>query len=144
MPEDSPPARAADPETRTAVESFYRRGFGAMESGDAEATLRLLADDFVLKGPGLPAVRSREELAAGLRELHRRYAETVEWELEDLRVADGWAVARIAERTTLVARDSGEEIRIEGMHLAVLVRDAEGRWRLECDVSSLDHPVVSP
>lgn len=130
--------------TREEVEEFYRRWFGAMESGDAEATLELLADDFVLKGPGQPAVRHREELAGALRELHRRYAETVEWTLEDLRPADGWAVARVAERTTLVDRDSGETTPVRGLHLGVLVRDADGRWRLQTDVSSLDHPVGTP
>lgn len=129
------------PTDEQAIRDFYARWFGAMESGDIEGFLALLADDFVLKSPGSPPVTDRERLRKGLEQFHTVFSEEVEYSTEDLQVAAAWAWVRITERATLSPKDGGEGRVLSGTHLSILMRQADGSWRLLRDVSSFDHPI---
>lgn len=123
------------------IREFYAQWFGAMEEGDIDRFLGLLDKNFYLKSPGQPPTTNREKLREGLEQFHSTYSETVEWKIEDLKVFDDYAVVRIAESVTLVDRQSSEPTRLEGVHLAVMKKNADGDWRLATDVSSFNHPV---
>ena len=123
------------------IQKFYRRWFGSMEQGKVEQFLNLLDDEFYLKSPGQPPTTSRSDLRADLESFHRAYTESVEWNIEDLRVFEGYAVVRVAESVTLSEKGGDTTTRLEGVHLALLRKNGEGNWRLQTDVSSFNHPL---
>lgn len=130
-------ASAAD---REAVRRFYTRWFGAMEEGDVDGVLALIADDFMLKTPGQPPLTHREALRENLERFHEAYTEEVEWEIASMGFGGEWAWVEVRERVTLVPRSGEVERQIVGTHLAILRRGPEGGWRLFRDVSSFDSP----
>ena len=123
------------------IRRFYARWFGAMEAGDVEASMSLLADDFVLKTPGSPAIDDPDRLREGLEEFHASFTEEVDWEIQDLGLAREWAWVTVRERVVLTPRDGGAEQELTGLHLGILLREPNGEWRLHRDVSSFDHPL---
>ena len=140
-PEMSRMPASDQPTDEQAIRDLYARWFGAMESGDIEGFLALVADDFVLKSPGSPPVTDRTMLRAGLEQFHAAFSEDVEYRIEELHVAGPWAWVRITERATLTPKSGGENRVLSGTHLGILVRQADGRWRVARDVSSFDQPI---
>lgn len=122
-----------------AIRALYARWFGAMEGGDIDGFLALLADDFVLKSPTQPAVTEHALLRQHLEQFHASLTEKVDYTLEEVHICGDWAWVRITERVMLTPRDGSEPLRISGMHLGILARQADGTWRVSRDVSSLDH-----
>lgn len=123
---------------RRAVRALYDAWFGAMESGDVEAFLPLLAEDVILKGPGSPAVEGRAAVEEGLREFHAAFTEEVDFVVEELEVSGDLAWARVREEVTLRPREGGRARTLSGTHLGILRRGSDGSWRVARDVSSLD------
>lgn len=124
-----------------AIREVYARWFGSMERGDVDGLLALLDDHFMLKSPSRPALADREALRRGLEALHAAATERIAYSVDEVQVVDGWAWARVSERTTIAPRDGSAPLSVSGMHLAILHRGADGAWRVARDVSSLDHPV---
>lgn len=121
----------------SAVAEFYKQWFEALESGNAEATLRLLDQDFVLKLPIGPAITDRAVLREALKRMHRSTRQEIEWKIEDSGVHQDWAWARITETATHIPKAGGESRIYRGSHLSILRRSTTG-WRLYRDQASLD------
>lgn len=126
------------------IVAFYREWFDAMSRGDVDGVLGLLEEEFYLKGPNQPPATDKKILRKELKRVHRHYSETTEWEIEEYVLFDTAAVVRVAETATLVSRKGRERTRIEGVHLSLLARQPGGGWRLQSDVSSLNHPPPNP
>ncbi len=124
---------------QVAIHELYRRWFAAMEGADVDGLLALLADDFVLKGPDQPPVTDLATLRRALEEFHQCFDERVEYQVEEVEVAGGWAWARVSERATLSPKGGGEPVVLSGTHLGILARQPDGAWKVFRDVSSLDH-----
>lgn len=133
------------PDTRSAsadaeaIRQLYAQWFGALERGDVDGFMALLADDFVLKSPNRPAVSSRAVFRRNLESFYGAYSERVHYKLEDLEVSGDMAYVRISEETTLTPKQGGKDVTISGMHLAILARQPDGAWKVKREVSSLDH-----
>ncbi len=130
--------RSASPDAE-AIHHLYEKWFGAVERGDTQGLLELLADDFLLKGPSRPAVSSRAVLRRALDESFAAYTERIRYKVDEVEVLGDVAYARISEETTLTAKKGGKEVTISGMHLAILARGPDGAWKVKREVSSLDH-----
>lgn len=124
---------------RESIEKFYQLWFGAMEQADIDGFLSLIEEDFYFKGPGQPAVQDKETLRSFLEQFHQNFTETVEWEIDEIRLFDSHAVVRVLEEVTLVPKQTGDPTKIEGVHFSLLSRKQDGSWRLQTDVSSLNH-----
>ncbi len=134
------PTAATENAQQEAIKQLYARWFGAMESADVDGLLALLADDFLLKGPGQPPVSDRAVLRRALEEFHASLSEQVEYRIEEAHVAGDWAWVRISERAELTPKQGGEPVEIWGTHLAILARQPDGSWKVARDISSLDQP----
>ncbi len=119
-----------------AIHELYADWFGAMESGDVETLLELVTENVILKGGGGPAVRGRDALEASLRSFLEEFTEEVEYSLDEVEVAGDWAWARIDENVLITPKDDRRAVRVTGMHLAVLRRGDDGRWRVARDVAA--------
>jgi uncharacterized protein (TIGR02246 family) len=130
--------RATTPDTE-AIHQLYAKWFGALEGGDVEGFLALLADDFVLKSPGQPPVSDRAAFRRALEGLHATYTERVRYKLEEVEVSGDLAWTRLSEETTLTPKRGGQQYRLSGTHLAILARQPDGTWKVRREVSSFDH-----
>lgn len=120
------------------IHELYRRWFGAMERADVNALLALLADGFVFKGPSQPAIADLAAMRQRLVEFHARFDERVDYQVEEVEIAGEWAWARVSERVTVTPKGGGAPTTLSGTHLSILVRQADGSWKVFRDVSSLD------
>lgn len=123
------------------IEEFYQQWFRTMENRNIDGFLSLLADDFYFKSPAQPATSDTSVLRKGLEQYHQMYESVVDWEIEDIQLFDNHAVVRIAEEIKLINRQSNDISQIGGVHLAVLIKNEAGQWKLQTDVSSLNRPV---
>lgn len=119
-----------------AIHALYSRWFGAMEDGDPEALVELVTDDVILKGGGGPAVRGKDALEDALRDFLAEFTEEVEYSVEEVEVVGDRAWARIDESTRVIPRDGRPPVTVTGMHLSILRRDDDGRWRVARDVGA--------
>lgn len=124
---------------KESIKDFYQQWFGAMENADVERFLSLLADEFYLKGPNQPAITDKKILQDFIDQFHQSYTETVEWEIEEIKFFDNKALVRLSEATTLVSKESNDTTKIDGVHFAILSQQSDGIWKLESDISSLNH-----
>lgn len=125
------------PTAKEAIRAFYADWFDAMQHGDVAASLELVTDDVLLKGPAAPAVEGKAALAEALTAFHAQFTETVRYDIAEIEVTGEWAYALIHEDIVLRANAGGAETAVGGMHLGVL-RRRDGAWRLARDVSSLN------
>jgi ketosteroid isomerase-like protein len=128
---------AVDRKAHGIASDFYRRWFAAVESGNSDATIKLLAPGFVLKPPLGPPVSDAVAFRNALTAMHARVRQEVEWRIEDAAVHGGWAWVRITEKARHIPRAGGEPAVLTGSHLAILKR-AGGEWLLHRDQMSLD------
>ena len=119
------------------VTDFYRAWFGAVEQGDPDATIALLAPGFVVKPPLGPPVSDAGAFRSALAALHARVRQSVAWRVEDAEVHGDWAGARISEQARHEPRGGGKARVLTGTHLVILKR-IDGRWLLYRDQMSLD------
>ncbi|MDR8394288.1 nuclear transport factor 2 family protein [Aliifodinibius sp. S!AR15-10] len=125
------------------IQKFYQQWFEAMENADVESFLSLISDEFYIKGPNQPAITDKETLKDSLRQFHQSYTETVEWEIKEINLFDNKAAVRLSEVTTLVSKEGGDALKLDGVHFALLSWRSDGNWKLESDISSLNYPPTS-
>lgn len=126
------PSMSKESVASSAIVEFYKQWFAALESGNAEATLRLLDKDFVLKPPVGPPITDRVTLRDMLEKMHGSSRQEIEWSLEDSGIHQDWAWARITEIATHLSKAGGESRIYRGSHLSILRRSTSG-WRLYRD-----------
>lgn len=123
------------------ISEFYGEWFGSMENEDIDGFLELLSNDFYLKSPAQPPTSDASELRSQLEQYHQTFTSSVDWDIEDIQLFDNHALVRVTESITLANRESGDTLEINGVHLAHLVKDDSGMWKMKTDISSLNHPV---
>jgi ketosteroid isomerase-like protein len=131
-----------NPDYESIIE-FYRAWFGSMEQADIERLLVLLEDDFYLKNPNQPAVKDKKTLKNALVQFFQNYSETIKWEIDELSVFNTSAVVRISEEVILISKKTEKETNLKGVHFSLLIKIADGKWRLKSDIGSLNHPPPS-
>ena len=119
---------------RTVIDAWYR----AMEGADIAGLISLVTPDVIMKPPGAPAVVGRDALQDALSGFLETHSERVRYEIEEIEVCGELAFTRISESATISPRSGDPASSVKGMHLTILRRQADGRWLVARDISSLD------
>ncbi len=133
MPTDPDSVRDA-----TAIRALYEAWYGAMERGDVSTVLSLVTHDVILKVADTPPLAGRDALEEALDAFFAAHSEVVEYDVEEIEVSHDLAFARISERARIESKDGSGVLSVDGIHLAVLRRQADGAWLVARDFSSLN------
>ena len=126
--------RTRDQQTISSVISSWYR---AMENGDVAALISLVTPDVIVKTPGATAIAGSKALEQALSTFLLSHSETVEFEVKEIEISDGFAYAITEECATIHPKSGGDSAILTGMHLTILRHQPDGRWLVARDISSL-------
>jgi uncharacterized protein (TIGR02246 family) len=124
-----------------ALRGVHEAWIDAVNAGNLERLLELMAEDAVLLNPG-QAPTGRAELSANFPAAHERFRIRCVSELDEVVVAGELAYVRCTDRLELEPRAGGVLERLAGHRLTIYRRRGDGRWLLERDMHTL-LPVAS-
>jgi uncharacterized protein (TIGR02246 family) len=137
-----PGARSCpDQPAEAAIERVRAAYMDAFNAGRIDAVVALHTDDVVSMPAGRPPLHGREALRKIMAESFRAAPEgfRFEFDAEELRVADGWAVERGATRASMGGRgaDAGEGVP-GGKYVLLYEREDDGCWRIAWSITNTD------
>ena len=119
-----------------AVRDLHCTWIAAVNAGDLDSLLSLMADDVVFLTPGREPV-SRDGFPAGFTAGHRDFRIRCVSELEEVVVGGALAHAWSRDSLSLVPRAGGEAMEMAGHRLTVYRKQPDGRWLLARDAHTL-------
>jgi uncharacterized protein (TIGR02246 family) len=122
-----------------AVRAACATWFGAVEAGDVERAMPVLAPDVVFETPSGDSLVGHQGVREALGAFLETYVERITWALEIVALGADSATVRVREETTAWPRAGGEAVRVRGWHTGYL-RRADGGWLIVRDISTLDEP----
>lgn len=109
----------------------------AVNAGDIDRILQIVADDFEIMPPGQPALSGaagREFLQGFVRQFR---ADLQPFRNEEIIMCGEWAIQRLTYEITLTPKSGGDPISERGDGFHIFRRDgATGSWRLVKDIST--------
>jgi uncharacterized protein (TIGR02246 family) len=121
---------------------MIRRIEAAENSGDADASGRLLTDDVVFMVPNAPTIQGREPVVEFIRKVFawvlERYDQHIAYTSEEIRVLEGVAFDRGTFVFTCTPKGGGAAEVNSGKYLFVYERGSDGEWRVSRAIESLD------
>jgi len=114
-----------------AIKRRRQQWVAAVNAGDVNRYLDLLAEDVVWLPPGQPAVSGRDAFAAWVDPFFQRYHYEFVLKAPKVTVAGDWAVERGAFETTMTSKADGQSDSHEGTYLVLWRRAAGDVWRIE-------------
>ena len=124
------------------IRSVHSAWVAAVNAGDLEILLSLMANDAVFLGPGQAPV-GRDGFPAGFSAAHQRARIHCVSELENVVVAGEVAYALSRDSLSISPRAAGEALQDAGHRLTVYRKQSDGRWLLARDAHTLS-PVAKP
>lgn len=125
-----------------AVRAVHSNWIEAVNAGDLDRLLGLMADDVVFLNPG-QAPFGRDGFSPGFSAAHQRARIHCSSELEDVVVVGSVAYTRARDALSVVPRSGGVAVQLAGHRLTVYRQQADGRWLLARDAHTLT-PVADP
>ncbi|HEY8468598.1 MAG TPA: nuclear transport factor 2 family protein [Longimicrobiales bacterium] len=122
-----------------AVRAAYATWFGAIEAGEIERAMPVLAPDVVFETPSGDSLVGREAVREALGAFLETYAERITWDLEIVALGADSATVRVREVTTAWPRAGGQALLARGWHTGYL-RRTNGAWLIVRDIGTLDEP----
>ena len=119
-----------------AIREVHSSWIEAVNAGDLDRLLSLMADDVVFLNPGQAPV-GREGFAAGLSAAHRQARVRCLSELEEVVVAGDIAHTRSRDSLSVVPHDGGEATQLAGYRITIYRKQPDGRWLLSRDAHTL-------
>lgn len=119
-----------------AIREFNARWIEAVNAGDLQRLLGMLADDAVLLNPGGPPI-GREGFSAKFAGAHRELRIDCVSELEEVVVVGDVAYSLAKDSLTIAPRAGGAETRLAGNRLTVYRKRGDGQWVLARDAHTL-------
>ena len=124
-----------------AVRELHSIWIDAVNVGDLDRLLSLMADDIVFLGPGKEPF-GRDGFTAGFLEAHQRAHIRCVSELQEVVVvgpSDGIQVAYTWAKDSLsvIPRAGGDAVQLAGHRLTVYRKQPDGRWLLARDAHTL-------
>jgi uncharacterized protein (TIGR02246 family) len=126
-------------EVDTTIDALYAAWFDAFQRGDVNAVIELLAPDYLLWAPGMPAI-GREALRPRLAATFTAYEIVPTFEREERMVSGDLAFERGWDVQELRPRVGGEKQTHRQRVFLVLRREADGTWRFARGMSQLGPP----
>lgn len=119
-----------------AVREVHATWIDAINAGDLDRLLTLLADDAVLLNPGQEPI-GREEFSANFPAAVRQSRIHCISELAEVVVAGEVAYAWARDTVSVTPRAGGETMRLAGHRMTVYRKQPDGRWLLARDAHTL-------
>ena len=119
-----------------AIRAVFKSWYRAMEDGSVAGLISLVTPDVLMKPPGAPPIAGRRALKEALSGFFDSHSETVDFEVQEIEVCGRLAYGRVTETATIRSRSGEDASVVNGMHLTILRRQAEGEWLIARDISS--------
>ena len=129
------------PDERT-IREVHSTWIDAVNAGDLDRLLTLMADDVVFLNPGR-APFGRDGFSPGFSAAHQQARINCISELEDVVVVGEVAYTLSRDSLSVVPHAGGETMRLAGDRLTVYRKQPDGRWLLARDAHTLS-PVAKP
>jgi uncharacterized protein (TIGR02246 family) len=129
-----------EPDER-AIREVHKIWMDAVNAGNLDCLLALMAHDAVFLNPGRPPF-GPEGFPDGFSAAHRQYQICCKSELEEIVVAGEMAYTRCRDSLTLAPRSGAEATRFAGDRISIYRKQSDGRWLLARDANTLT-PVAS-
>jgi len=118
------------------IRGVHSAWIDAVNAGDLERLLGLMADDAVFINPGR-APFGREVFAPSFLDAHRQARIRCSSELEEVVVAGEVAYTRSRDALTVSPRSGGDAQKLAGHRVTLYRRKTDGRWLLARDIHTL-------
>jgi uncharacterized protein (TIGR02246 family) len=128
------PARDDSPDTKAAVESIWNEYSASLNAGDLDRWLGLWTEDGIQMPPGEPAVVGKKRIRTRNGAFLDRFTFDMTITNEEVQAAGDWAYARGAYKAKLTPKAGGDAVPIDGKYMTVLVRQADGSWKIHRDI----------
>ena len=118
------------------IREVHSTWIDAVNAGDLDRLLNLMADDVVFLGPGRAPI-GRDGFSAVFSAAHQQARIRCGSELEEVVVVGEVAYTRSRDSLTVSPRAGGEESRLAGDRITVYRKQPDGRWVLARDANVL-------
>ena len=119
-----------------AIREVHTTWIDAVNAGDLDRLLTLMADDVVFLNPG-QAPFGRDEFSVNFPAAHQQFRVRCVSELEEVVVAAEVAYTRSRDALSVTPRAGGEATRVAGHRITVYRKQPDGRWLLARDAHTL-------
>jgi uncharacterized protein (TIGR02246 family) len=119
-----------------AIRELHTTWIDAVNAGDLERLLALMADDVVFLSPGR-APFGRDGFPAGFESAHRQFQIRCISELEEVSVVGEVAYTRCRDSLSMTPRDGGAASELAGHRPTVYRKQPAVRWLLARDAHTL-------
>ena len=118
------------------VREVHSTWIDAVNAGDLDRLLTLMADDVVFLNPGQSPL-GRDGFSANFSAAHQRVRIRCISDLEEVVVVGEVAYTRSRDALSVVPRAGGEETQLAGHRITVYRKQPDGRWLLARDAHTL-------
>jgi uncharacterized protein (TIGR02246 family) len=118
------------------IHELHSTWIHAVNAGDLDRLLSLVADDVVFLNPGR-APLGRDGFLSACSAAHQQLRLHCESELEEVVVVGEVAYTRSRDVLVVTPRAGGETTRLAGYRITIYRKQPGGRWRLARDVHTL-------
>ena len=118
------------------IREVHSTWIDAVNAGDLDGLITLMADDVVFLGPGQLPV-GRDGFAANFSAAHQQLRIDCISELEEVVVVGGVAYTRSQDALSVTPRAGGEATQLAGHRITVYREQSDGRWLLARDAHTL-------
>ena len=119
-----------------AIREVHSIWTNAVNAGDLDRLLTLMADDVVFLNPG-QALFGRDGFSAVFAAAHQQVRIRCSSELEEVVVVGEIAYTRARDTLSVSPIAGGEATQLAGHHITIWRKQPEGRWLLARDVHTL-------
>lgn len=119
-----------------AIREVHSTWIDAVNAGDLDRLLTLMADDVVFLNPGR-APSGRDGFSAAFSSAHQQVQIRCISELEEVVVAGEVAYTLARDSLSVIPRGGGGATRLAGHRLTVYRKQLDGRWLLARDAHTL-------
>jgi len=118
------------------IRKLHSTWIDAVNAGDLDRLLTLMADDVVFLNPG-QAPFDRDAFSANFSAAHQRLRIRCLSELEEVVVVGEVAYTRSRDALSVTTRAGGEATQLAGHRITVYRKQPDGRWLLARDAHTL-------
>jgi uncharacterized protein (TIGR02246 family) len=118
------------------IRDVHSTWIDAVNGGDLDRLLTLMADDVVFLGPGQSLV-GRDGFAANFSAAHQQVRIRCISELEEVVVVGEVTYTRSRDALSVTPRAGGEATQLAGHRITVYRKQSDGRWLVARDANTL-------
>jgi uncharacterized protein (TIGR02246 family) len=126
--------RPAEQAGNPPAEKMWQEFAASLEAGDLDRWLAMWTDDGVQMPPDEPAAVGKDRIRARMAPALDRFKFDMEINNEEVQSAGDLAYARGTYKATLTPKGGGRPIPIDGKFMTILIRQADGSWKIHRDM----------